>query len=64
MVKELVNILFTQETCITCTKGLWKKTDCDEAINHTPKILNEKHEHYVCSAKCDTPGYKIEVYKL
>ncbi len=64
MVKELADTLFTQENCKNCIKGLWRKTDCDEATGHTTKILNEKHEHYVCSAKCDIPGYKTEIYRL
>lgn len=67
MVQGLVNTLFTQENCKNCKKGIWIMTDCnydDETISHTAKVLNEKHEHYVCSAKCDTPGYMTKIYRL
>lgn len=64
MAKELVNTLFTQENCKNCEKGIWEKINCNGAIKHTAKILNEKHEHYVCSIECEIPGHKTEIYKL
>ena len=64
MAKELANTLFTEEDCKNCKKGIWKKINCEKSTNHTAKILNEKQEYYVCSAKCDIPGYKTEIYKL
>lgn len=64
MAKELVNTLFTEGDCKNCKKGIWTKINCKESTTHTPEILNEEHEVYVCSANCRIPGYKREIYKL
>lgn len=64
MIKKLINTIFTRENCKDCNKGIWKKIDCEELIKHNSEFLNEEHEVYLCSAKCDVPGYKTEIYKL
>ena len=63
--KKLVRTLFTQEGCKSCDICLWGRVNCDEATDHTPIVLGEKHEHYRClNSDCIVTGYKLEIYKL
>ena len=61
--KKLVTTLFTQDDCKNCKGSLWKRTDCLDGIPHTPNMLEEEHQHYVCASECEVIGYKIEIYK-